>query len=305
MPAIVNRLGEGLAVDELHGVVVHAALAAHRVNRDNVRVVELGGGEGLGLESAELGRVHRGRERKDLEGHTAMERDLLGLVNHAHTAPADFADDPEVAQISQDLAGIRVHRQARDLSYGRVPDLGHHLERREDSTKTLGLVGVVPGQIVDVHRLAALEPVGALLDQVFQGVVALDVRLSPMRRCGWPGWSSLLLGVVGVLGGPELTQPLQGTEMALLDGGLADGQGRGDLGGRHLLEVAKDQHLAVARLNRASAACTRSLSSERIACRLGLVPLARIRCASKAAEWSGNAPSHDCSRPASRRCVPR
>src|SRR5208283_2246252 len=81
-PAIIDHRRERLAVDELHGVVVHAALAAHGVDRDDVRVVELGGGQGLGLEPAELDRVHRRREGKDLERHTAVERDLLGLVNY-------------------------------------------------------------------------------------------------------------------------------------------------------------------------------------------------------------------------------
>ena len=35
--------------------------------------------------------------------------------------------------------------------------------------------------------------------------------------------------------------------MTLLHDGLADGQGRGDLGGRHLLHVAEDQDLGVRR----------------------------------------------------------
>ena len=56
--ALGDGLRERLAVDELHGVVVHAPLAADGVDRHDVRVVELGGGEGLGLEPAELSWVH-------------------------------------------------------------------------------------------------------------------------------------------------------------------------------------------------------------------------------------------------------
>ena len=77
-----------------------AALAAHGIDRHDVRVVELRRGQGLGLEPAELGRVHRRRERQHLERHTAVQRALHGLVDHAHAAAADLRDEAEVAQIA-------------------------------------------------------------------------------------------------------------------------------------------------------------------------------------------------------------
>ena len=71
--AFGDRLGQGLPLDELHGVVVDAALAADGIDRDDVGVVELGGGQGLGLEPPELGRVHGRREREHLERHPAVQ----------------------------------------------------------------------------------------------------------------------------------------------------------------------------------------------------------------------------------------
>src|SRR5262249_33555108 len=37
--------------------------------------------------------VARRRPRQDLQGHAAAQRDLLGLVDHAQAAPAEFAQD--------------------------------------------------------------------------------------------------------------------------------------------------------------------------------------------------------------------
>ena len=93
-------LGQGLALDELHGVVVDAALAAHRINRDDVSVVELGGGQGLGLEPPELGRVHGRREREHLERHPAVQGTLHRLVDHPHAPAAHLGDQAEVAQVA-------------------------------------------------------------------------------------------------------------------------------------------------------------------------------------------------------------
>ena len=103
-----DQLGERRPVDELHGVVVDAALAADRVHRDDVRVVELRGGLGLDAEPGDLAGVDGGGERQDLQRHAAAQRALDGLVDDAHAAAAQLADDAEVA----DPWGRR-HRPAR------------------------------------------------------------------------------------------------------------------------------------------------------------------------------------------------
>src|SRR5204863_488978 len=38
---------------------------------------------------------------QDLQRHAAAEGDLLGLVDYAHAAPADLAEDPVVAHLAQ------------------------------------------------------------------------------------------------------------------------------------------------------------------------------------------------------------
>jgi hypothetical protein len=77
-----------------------AAFTAHEENRDDVGMVELCGGMSLVFEPLQLLRVHHGSEWQHLERDAAAERDLLGLVDDAHAAAADLADDAEVAEDS-------------------------------------------------------------------------------------------------------------------------------------------------------------------------------------------------------------
>jgi hypothetical protein len=89
---------EGPAVDELHGVKVDAAITAHCVHRDNVAVMQTGGGERLVAEALQVLFVECSGEGQHLQRDHAIERNLDGLVDDAHAATADFAHDEEVAQ---------------------------------------------------------------------------------------------------------------------------------------------------------------------------------------------------------------
>ena len=102
------HLGQALALDELHRVVVDAALAADGVDRDDVRVVERGGGAGFVLEAGELLLVEHRGERQHLQRDAAAERDLLGLVDDAHAAAAQLAEDAEVAEDADRSSSTRL-----------------------------------------------------------------------------------------------------------------------------------------------------------------------------------------------------
>ena len=91
--------GEAAAVDELHGVVVNAVVAAHAEDRDNMRVVELGGRVGLDLEPLAVLGVDGGGEREGLQGDSPAERKLLGLVDDAHPTSSDLAQNVVVAEL--------------------------------------------------------------------------------------------------------------------------------------------------------------------------------------------------------------
>ena len=58
-------------------------------------------GPRLAAEPLQQLRVPSRAGRQDLQGHAAAQRLLLGLVDDAHAAPADLAEDPVVAQLPQ------------------------------------------------------------------------------------------------------------------------------------------------------------------------------------------------------------
>ena len=162
LPQLGDHLGQGSPVDELHGVVVHAPLAADGVDRHDVRVVQAGGGLGLDLEPLQLPRVHRRGERQDLQRHAAAERELLGLVDDPHAAPADLAEDPEVAQ---DPRQGRLGRPAGDSQIADVGGPQGH-QGREDLADQWGQPGVAAGVLLDVGLLPPIEAFGELVGGV-------------------------------------------------------------------------------------------------------------------------------------------
>jgi hypothetical protein len=98
---VAKHLRERLTLDQLHGVEVAAVGLADGVDRDDVGVVQLGGGLRLALEP--LDRLLREPEpgRQDLEGDPAIQRQLAGLVDDAHPASADLAQQIEIAEPAQ------------------------------------------------------------------------------------------------------------------------------------------------------------------------------------------------------------
>src|SRR5262249_11184848 len=93
---LTNDFGEGSSFDELHGVEVHAALAADRVDRNDVRMMQLGRGLRLVLEALQMLGIHCRSERQDLEGNAAPQRKLFGFIDDSHASPAQFAQDAEI-----------------------------------------------------------------------------------------------------------------------------------------------------------------------------------------------------------------
>ena len=83
--------------------------------------------------------------RRTFERHAAAERGLLGLVDDAHAAPADLADDPELAQ-----GGRRLGRRGA----GRAVD---ELDAGEAGLELRGQLRMIRQQLVTVGSLAGLE----------------------------------------------------------------------------------------------------------------------------------------------------
>src|SRR5262249_52169060 len=95
---LFQDLVEAEAGDELHDVVGQPLVLAHAEDRYDVRVVQPTRRLRLALEPPLGAGVRQNWSRQDLEGDVASQGELLGLVDDAHAAVADLANDPEVPQ---------------------------------------------------------------------------------------------------------------------------------------------------------------------------------------------------------------
>ena len=66
-------MSQAASLDELHGVVVDAALLADRVHRHDVLVPQVRRREGLVLEALQLAGVEGRRERQHLQRHAPSQ----------------------------------------------------------------------------------------------------------------------------------------------------------------------------------------------------------------------------------------
>ncbi len=89
--ALLEPLGERLAIEVLHDQICRAVLFADVVQRADVRVVELGNRARFTIEALAETRVGGERVRQDLDRDGAVETGIAGLVDLAHTAGTDRA----------------------------------------------------------------------------------------------------------------------------------------------------------------------------------------------------------------------
>ena len=61
-------------------------------------MVKLGGGLRLVAEPLQLPRIQCRREREHLDGNAPAQGKLNGFIDHAHSAAANLADEPEIPQ---------------------------------------------------------------------------------------------------------------------------------------------------------------------------------------------------------------
>ncbi len=176
---LVDDLVEPLALDELHRVVGHLAVAADLVDRHDVGVVQPRRRLRLAAEPFQGQAVFRNLAGQDLERHLAAQADLLGLVDHPHAAPADLAEDAVIAQPPL-LARGWGRRGLRAVRPGVAVDrqvlLDHH-QGRQQLADLVGQLGVAGGQVLDARPLAGPEPRQERLGDDLEGV-AIDGRVA-------------------------------------------------------------------------------------------------------------------------------
>ncbi len=91
---MAEHLVEPAPFDPLHRVVTESADLTDVEDRDDMGVVQAGGGSRLVQEPAASGRVGGGVRAEHLQGHRSVETDVNRLVDRPHPPPAELADDP-------------------------------------------------------------------------------------------------------------------------------------------------------------------------------------------------------------------
>ena len=86
---ICHPLGQRTAFHQLHGEVMLAVVLPDFVNRDDVRVIKMGGGLRLGLKALPLGFAGKLAGADHLERHDAVKGAVTRAINHAHAAACD------------------------------------------------------------------------------------------------------------------------------------------------------------------------------------------------------------------------
>jgi hypothetical protein len=106
---------------------------------------------------------------QDLQGHAASQRDLLGLVNHPHAAPADLAHDPVVAEFLEARHGAR-GRPPRVVA-GVSLDLFDFDQGREHLADLVGHLRQAVDVLLEARPLAPAKALGKLLGELIEPVV--------------------------------------------------------------------------------------------------------------------------------------
>ena len=98
---LFQHLIQPQALDELHDVIRQAILLADAEDGDDIGVVQPGRRSRLALEPPLGPVVQQHAFGQHLERDVTPQRDLLGLVDNAHAALADFAEDAKITELLQ------------------------------------------------------------------------------------------------------------------------------------------------------------------------------------------------------------
>ena len=171
---IDDRL-EPLALDELHGVEDDVAVLAHLEDWHDIGVVQPRRGPRLAAEPLQRLAVLRHDAGQDLQRDPTAERDLLGLVHHAHPAAAHLADHPVIAHLTHRWSGSRGRRIV-----SRFQDflgLLHLDQRREQLANLVGHRRAAVDVFLERRPLAPAVAPGELLGHLIkQRVIGRSAR---------------------------------------------------------------------------------------------------------------------------------
>jgi len=177
-------IGQAGALDVFHGEVVLAVDLAHVVDLHDVRMAQTGGGAGLLLEPLHVLGAGEVAGEDHLDGHGPLEALLPGLVDHAHAAAPDLAEQLVRAEIAWDL-----DRRSLDCGRWLVPlrARGHkHPLQAVEAVQVGRDLRVLAHKGRPVRRPAHLKLLEILVQQAHQLRLFGDLGHEKHRRA-WQG----------------------------------------------------------------------------------------------------------------------
>jgi hypothetical protein len=178
---LVDDRVQPLALDELHGIVADLAILADLEDRHDIRVVELGRRAGLAAEAGQGLGVLGHLAGQDLQSHVTPQRDLLGLVDDAHAALADFAEDAKITKLLQGRRRRRGGARGSVLVvFPNLLDLDHSREQLADVVRQLGIAIDV---LLKRRPFAGPVPRGELVGEPSQQDVVGGALRGLLRHC--------------------------------------------------------------------------------------------------------------------------
>jgi hypothetical protein len=146
-------VGQGPAIDELHGDEVDPTLASDSVHFDDVRVIQPARRPSLVVESLELSWLNQPGERQNLHGHPPAKGHLLGFVDNPHPAPTNLSHNPVIAK--------RPGHQSRGNCPTCLPVSGEAYYQFEDREQTVNSGGELRVLLSQGHRVEHLTGQGS------------------------------------------------------------------------------------------------------------------------------------------------
>jgi hypothetical protein len=170
---------QSLALDKLHGVVVDALALADVEDRHDVGVMQSCRGACLTAEAQHaLGVAYTG-QGQHFESHVPIERLLLRLVNDAHAASANFADDAVVADPFERKGRSKVGFWVGACGAG----LFHQQKRWKEVSDFISLRRQVGDVFAERRPLAAPVALQKIFRQLFHGIAPACRFRAPFKRC--------------------------------------------------------------------------------------------------------------------------
>src|SRR6202140_4097730 len=99
-----NAMLKRQAVQKLHGQEERAVFLPNLMDRADIGMVEGGSGASFAAETFQCLGILRPIVGEKLKGDKSTQRDVFGLVNHAHATAAEFLDDAVVRDGTPDHA---------------------------------------------------------------------------------------------------------------------------------------------------------------------------------------------------------